>query len=531
LEKIQSQYLDLKPNYKFIFLSTLGLFLLISPYLPESFSHGLSSEILQSDVLDDQGVTLQIYSTASVESVEHREISFNVIDSDTKEPLNNVTLLISVTRNNEKVHESAYHADNGILNLDLDLKSNTFSDISDREIDPLKQRELRFENIPLLLSTEVLGGLYDFQVQIQTIGNYSNVLEEPIIFESGLSFPSTKFFEIQDPNYGPQKFGLIGYYDELSDFAFDSQERTISFSMPYSWPEHKKDEQFFVHNEILIPRTHGDLRYENFSAYVNGIDQTESVFNVDFALEEYLQVHLVTDLEQFNELSETLEDENGTIPSVLEYLFVPTDPDAPFSSLTNGGRYRINLSWEPEQMVSGSHTKFSIEILDIFTRDKPKPTEYHFTIIHENEEIFHKNGLSTDPITKTTELDFSIPENVSGPITIRFENLGGGIFSNLDFPAVIFKSDSPQIPDWVRNTAKWWSLTQISDQDFAKGLEYLVRKDIIRIPENQSSESAAESEIPSWLRKNAGWWSQGQLSDEEFFKSIQWLINNRFIKI
>lgn len=87
------------------------------------------------------------------------------------------------------------------------------------------------------------------------------------------------------------------------------------------------------------------------------------------------------------------------------------------------------------------------------------------------------------------------------------------------------------IPEWVKNNAKWWSLTQISDQDFAKGIEYLVQRDIIQIPENQSSEGASESELPSWLRKNAGWWSQGLLADDEFFKSIQWLINNGFITI
>jgi hypothetical protein len=140
--------------------------------------------------------------------------------------------------------------------------------------------------------------------------------------------------------------------------------------MPYSWPEHTPEERFFVHNEILIPKSLGDLRYENFSAYVNGIDQTESIFNVDFALEDYLQVHIVTMWDQFDYLSEKLEDKNGNRPSVLEYLFVPTDPDAPFSSITHGGRYRINLDWEPQEIVAGSETKFSIEILDIYTKNK-----------------------------------------------------------------------------------------------------------------------------------------------------------------
>ena len=88
-----------------------------------------------------------------------------------------------------------------------------------------------------------------------------------------------------------------------------------------------------------------------------------------------------------------------------------------------------------------------------------------------------------------------------------------------------------KIPDWIRNNAQWWSLTKISNQDFAKGLEYLIKQGIIQVPENTQSEEPSESQIPSWLRKNAGWWSQGLLSDDEFFKSIQWLINNTFIKI
>src|SRR3990172_5077001 len=91
--------------------------------------------------------------------------------------------------------------------------------------------------------------------------------------------------------------------------------------------------------------------------------------------------------------------------------------------------------------------------------------------------------------------------------------------------------ESKTIPDWIRNNAGWWSLAQISDQDFAKGLEYLIKEEIIIVPEGTESEGQAEPQIPSWLRKNAGWWSQGLITDDEFLKSIQWMINNGFIKI
>ena len=88
-----------------------------------------------------------------------------------------------------------------------------------------------------------------------------------------------------------------------------------------------------------------------------------------------------------------------------------------------------------------------------------------------------------------------------------------------------------KIPEWVRNTAKWWSLTQISDDEYSTGLQYLINHDIIRVPIGITSEGDSEQKLPSWLRKDAGWWSQGLLSDDEYFKSIQWMINNGFIKL
>lgn len=96
---------------------------------------------------------------------------------------------------------------------------------------------------------------------------------------------------------------------------------------------------------------------------------------------------------------------------------------------------------------------------------------------------------------------------------------------------VSFVLNEIEIPSWIKNNAQWWSLTQISDQDFSKGLEYLIKEGIISVQGGTASEGQAEPQIPSWLRKNAGWWSQGLLTDDEFLKSIQWMINNGFIKI
>ena len=40
---------------------------------------------------------------------------------------------------------------------------------------------------------------------------------------------------------------------------------------------------------------------------------------------------------------------------------------------------------------------------------------------------------------------------------------------------------SPNVPEWVKNNACWWSEGSITDKDFSSGLEYLVSQGIIRV--------------------------------------------------
>ena len=94
-----------------------------------------------------------------------------------------------------------------------------------------------------------------------------------------------------------------------------------------------------------------------------------------------------------------------------------------------------------------------------------------------------------------------------------------------------FVEEITEIPEWVRNIARWWSSEQISDKDFTLIFEYLIRQNVIAIPERVISEKNSELDLPLWLEKNAEQWSQKKLSDKEFLEDIQWMINNEFIKI
>jgi len=41
--------------------------------------------------------------------------------------------------------------------------------------------------------------------------------------------------------------------------------------------------------------------------------------------------------------------------------------------------------------------------------------------------------------------------------------------------------------------------------------------------------NAQESYLPPWLKTNAEWWAKGEISDEAYAKDIQWLLSNQLI--
>ena len=92
-------------------------------------------------------------------------------------------------------------------------------------------------------------------------------------------------------------------------------------------------------------------------------------------------------------------------------------------------------------------------------------------------------------------------------------------------------SDSElQIPSWIKNNAKWWAEGKIGDSDFVQGIQYLIKQQIMQVPQTQPKESGSQ-QIPLWVKSNAGWWADGKISDNDFVAGIQYLIQINIIKI
>ena len=88
------------------------------------------------------------------------------------------------------------------------------------------------------------------------------------------------------------------------------------------------------------------------------------------------------------------------------------------------------------------------------------------------------------------------------------------------------KNQESVIPEWIRNNAKWWVQGGISDSEFVSGIQYLIKEEIMIIPDTKATQTSSPKTIPEWVKNNADWWSQGLISDDDFVKGIQYLIAN-----
>lgn len=87
------------------------------------------------------------------------------------------------------------------------------------------------------------------------------------------------------------------------------------------------------------------------------------------------------------------------------------------------------------------------------------------------------------------------------------------------------------IPFWIKQVAYYWiSPDGISDQNYIDAIEFLIKENIIVIPQTESQKNT-ESKIPVWVKTSTLWWLEEKISDEEYAQALQYLIKNGIIVV
>ena len=83
-----------------------------------------------------------------------------------------------------------------------------------------------------------------------------------------------------------------------------------------------------------------------------------------------------------------------------------------------------------------------------------------------------------------------------------------------------------QIPDWFKQTTEYWMIETISDNEYAKTLQFLIGEKIIHVPQTKIPKQAILSDVPVWVKTNAKNWINGDISNDEFAIGLDWILRN-----
>jgi len=494
-----------------------------------AYGHGVGSETFPPIELDGKLVTLEISSSKNDPNTnDDQQISISLIDFDSKITLRNTTFLIKSVRGEQFLFEEEFKANNGFIVFNFISEDNDSivieAENSDNFFDSLLGLESRLVNVKGPRLSE--GGLYKFDIKILTANEYSKKLEKPLTFNAGISIAQTTRHDFIDPNFGEQNINIVTYYDEISNFQYDSILKKISYFMPFDWSESNINQTSVVHQELVIPKKFGDLLVSGFSMYVNGIKLSDDVVNIDDFFSDERVVHFIIYQRDLMNIFHSNENQNG-----MNFVIQPERDDVHLSSVTVNGQFRILTTWEPEILKSNSNAKIIFDITDIFLKNKPISAQYDFSMTQNNRVIFEQSGISTDSKDEHNTVEFFIPADVTGIVDLNFKNLNNNNLAKTTIPIIIDRiTKEIIIPDWIKNNAKWWSEDQIDDNTFIQGIEYLITSQIITIPLTQQ-ETSNSQEIPMWIKNNAGWWADGSIDANSFVQGLEFLIKNGIIQV
>jgi len=88
-----------------------------------------------------------------------------------------------------------------------------------------------------------------------------------------------------------------------------------------------------------------------------------------------------------------------------------------------------------------------------------------------------------------------------------------------------------KIPDWVKNLTQFWINQQMSDEQYAATLTYLMEQKIVYVPFSGQITHEPTWEVPIWIKTNSQNWIDGKSSVDEFSIGIQLMLERGLIQV
>lgn len=405
----------------------LGLIICVSAtQIGNSYGHGLGFDVINTPSINGKKLTItaQITPTVFSQDVEKR-ISVSTVDSLTNQNVNNITYRVSLFHEGNLIFSDYFFAEDGRVDVHVNPTiDGQIQLVGEKNAETSAWYETELTPIELVGPVLNSGGLYHFEIEILTIDEPKNIVENPQTYVADVTMVTDQSYDQVDKNGNDVKFGIISYYDKISEFDYEQNTNTIYFEMPFDWGEKNISHVPVVHEEVHFPKGFEDFFVPSYVGKVNGIELFKSSITVDdYSSEEERIVHFVISQDTLTYLKQTQKAAGVENPQNMQFtLEVSNQVVFPVIAMTKNEEIQVDLSWEPITIEPNKNTKFIFTFRDAKTGEPLRNTTYDLIILQNGKELYKKSGNAR---IGGDFVDYAFLEKQTGHTSIKFEKLRG----------------------------------------------------------------------------------------------------------
>ena len=386
------------------------------------YGHGFGIDTISSVNVQGKELSISVEIPMYFENAQE-QITITATEDETKENAKNVTFLIGLFHENEMIFRNYFFAEDGILQIKVTPTQEEKITIHGEQ-DSLLGAWHGSESNPIEITGPLFtsSGLYNFEIEIRTIDESTNILENSGVYHADLSLIETVSFIQKDSENNDVEFRSKSYFDSISNFKYDYETKQVTFEMPFDWTEKQMSHVSVVHVETHLPKDFVEFLSPSYSAYVNDVELFKSSVSVDdYTEDDERIIHLVLLQDHLRYLKNEMKKTDQPLPEKM-MLTISTSKDKafPLEAYTKSEDFKVNLSWDPLEVQPGIDTNFIFTIRDGRTNDPLRNSDYTFVLIQNGKEILRVSG--TAQVGGEFE-KFTFAEDQTGPTVIKFENI------------------------------------------------------------------------------------------------------------
>ena len=397
--------------------------ILIFP-LSNAYGHGLGFETISGIDIGEKEFSVTVELPMFSES-EEKQLLVSTTEKKGKENAKNVTYLIGLFHENEMIFRNYFFAPEGLLAIEISPSQNGEVQILGEQ-DDLLGAWYATESQPIQLVGPVFesGGLYTFEIEIRTIDEPTNIIENQGVYRADISISETTDHLQKNLEGADVLFKTKSYFDTISGFNYDAQEKIVTFEMPFDWNEKTILHIPVVHEEVHFPKVFSEFLSPSYIGTVNGVELFKSSVTVDdYTEEDERIVHFVLLADHLKFIKNELKKTGEEIPEKITFTLSDSQENQfPMTGYTRDEQFQIDLSWEPVEVLPDQDTMFIFTIRDGSTGEPLRRSTYDFVIVQGGDEI---HQISGEAVVGGGFEKFSFSEEQTGPTIVKFENIRG----------------------------------------------------------------------------------------------------------